>query len=109
MSDNILHLKDADFDKQITEAKGVALVDFWAEWCMPCKMLAPAVEAVARDYAGKIKVAKVEVDEAVETASHFNVMNIPTLIFFKDGKETSRAVGVVSKEEISRRLDALLK
>ncbi len=109
MSDNVLHLKDEDFDKQVIEAKGVVLVDFWAEWCMPCKMLAPAVEAVAKDYAGKIKVAKVEVDEAVETASHFNVMNIPTLIFFKDGKEASRAVGVVSKEEISRRLDALLK
>lgn len=109
MSDSILHLKDADFDKQVIEAKGVALVDFWAEWCMPCKMLAPAVEAVAKDYAGKVKVAKVEVDEAGETASRFNVMNIPTLIFFKDGKEMSRAVGVVSKEEISRRLDALLK
>jgi len=109
MSDNILHLKDADFDKQVIEAKGVALVDFWAEWCMPCKMLAPAVEAVARDYAGKAIFAKVEVDEAGETASRFNVMNIPTLIFFKDGKEASRAVGVVSKEEISRRLDALLK
>lgn len=109
MSDNILHLKDSDFDKQIIEAKGVALVDFWAEWCMPCKMVAPAVEAVAGDYAGKVKVAKVEVDEAGETASRFNVMNIPTLIFFKDGKEMSRAVGVVSKEDISRRLDALLK
>ncbi|MFA6356425.1 MAG: thioredoxin [Candidatus Omnitrophota bacterium] len=109
MSDNILHLKDGDFDKQVIEYKGVALVDFWAEWCMPCKMIAPAIEAAARDYAGKVRVAKVEIDEAGETASRFNVMNIPTLLFFKDGKEASRAVGVISKEEISRRLDALLK
>jgi thioredoxin 1 len=109
MADNILHLKDSDFDKAITEAKGVALVDFWAQWCMPCKMIAPVLEAVANDFAGKVTIAKIEVDEAGETASRFNVMNIPTLIFFKDGKEASRTVGVISKEDITRRLEDLLK
>ena len=109
MAENILYLKDDDFDKEITKAKGVALVDFWAGWCMPCKMIAPTVEAIAKDYTGKVKVAKVEVDEASEVASRFNVMNIPTLIIFKDGKEVSRLVGVTSKEDIANKLDALLK
>lgn len=109
MSENIIHLKDNNFDKEITKAKGVALIDFWAEWCMPCKMIAPAVEAIAKDYSGKVKVAKVEVDGAGEIASRFNVMNIPTLIIFKDGKEAGRVVGVASKDEIAKKLDALLK
>lgn len=109
MAEGILQLKDDNFDREITQAKGVALVDFWAEWCMPCKMVAPAVQAIAKDYAGKVKVAKVEVDEAGETASRFNVMNIPTLIIFKDGKEAVRVVGVTPKEELARKLDALLK
>ena len=109
MAEGILQLKDDNFDKEIVQAKGVALVDFWASWCMPCKMIAPAVEAIAKDYAGKVKVAKVEVDEAGETASRFNVMNIPTLIIFKDGKEAGRVVGVTPKEELARKLDALLR
>ena len=109
MAEEIIHLKDDDFDKEIVKAKGVALVDFWAAWCMPCKMIAPAVEAIARDYSGKVKVAKVEVDEAGGTASRFNVMNIPTLIIFKDGKEAARVVGVTAKEEIAKKLEALLK
>lgn len=109
MAEDLLHLKDDNFDKEIVKAKGVALVDFWAGWCMPCKMIAPTVEAIAKDYAGKVKVAKVEVDEAGETASRFNVMNIPTLILFKDGKEVERIVGVTSKEDIARKLDGLLK
>lgn len=109
MAESILHLKDDNFDKEITKAAGVALVDFWADWCMPCKMIAPTVEEIARDYAGKVKVAKVEVDEAGEVASRFNVMNIPTLIIFKDGEEAGRIVGVASKEDIAKRLDGLLK
>ncbi len=109
MADNILNLKDDNFDREITEAKGVALVDFWAGWCMPCKMVAPTVEAIAKDYAGKVKVAKVEVDEAGEVASRFNVMNIPTLIVFRDGKEVDRIVGVTPREDIAKRLDGLLK
>lgn len=109
MAENILHLKDNDFDKEITKAKGVALVDFWAGWCMPCKMIAPTVEAIAKDYTGKVKVAKVEVDEAGEVTSRFNVMNIPTLIIFKDGKEVNRLVGVTPKEDIANKLDTILK
>ncbi len=109
MAEGILHLDDKSFDKEIANEKTVALVDFWASWCMPCKIIAPVVEEIAKVYAGKVKVAKVEVDEAGETASRFNVMNIPTLILFKDGKERDRIVGVASKEDILRRLEKVLK
>lgn len=109
MSDNILHLSDDTFDKEITQAKGVVLVDFWATWCYPCKMIAPILEEIAKDYFGKIKVGKIEVDEAGAVASRFNVMNIPTLILFKDGKEMERIVGVTSKEDIAMKIDKALK
>jgi thioredoxin 1 len=109
MAENILHLTDETFDKEVAQGSGVALVDFWASWCYPCKMVAPILEAVAKDYSGKIKVGKVEVDEAGATASRFNVMNIPTLIVFKDGKEIERIVGVTSKEDIARKIDKVLK
>lgn len=109
MAESILHLSDGTFEKEVAQAKGVALVDFWASWCYPCKMIAQVLEEIAKDYSGKIKVAKVEVDEAGETASRFNVMNIPTLILFKDGKEIERIVGVTSKEDIARKIDKVLK
>lgn len=109
MSDKILNLKNSNFDKEIIHSKAAALVDFWATWCYPCKMIAPVVEEIAKDYAGKIKVAKVEVDEAAEIASRFNVLNIPTLILFKDGKEAERIVGVTSKEDVARKIDKILK
>lgn len=109
MSKSILHLGDDNFEKEVAQGKGVALVDFWASWCYPCKMIAPVLEEIAKDYSGKIKVAKIEVDEAGETASRFNVMNIPTLILFKDGKEMERIVGVTSKEDIARKIDKVLK
>lgn len=109
MAESILHLSDGTFEKEVAQAKGVALVDFWASWCYPCKMIAPVLEEIAKDYSGKVKVAKVEVDEAGETASRFNVMNIPTLILFKDGKEIERIVGVTSKEDIARKIDKVLK
>ncbi|MDP2943286.1 MAG: thioredoxin [Candidatus Omnitrophota bacterium] len=109
MSESILHLSDESFEKEVAQGKGVALVDFWASWCYPCKMIAPILEDIAKDYSGKIKVGKVEVDEAGATASRFNVMNIPTLILFKDGKEIERIVGVASKEDIARKIDKALK
>jgi len=109
MAENILSLNDETFDKEVAQAQGVALVDFWATWCYPCKMIAPILEEIAKDYSGKIKVGKVEVDEAGAIASRFNVMNIPTLIFFKDGKEIERIVGVTTKEDIARKIDKVIK
>lgn len=109
MTDSILHLKGDTFDKEVMESKIPVIVDFWASWCHPCMMIAPVVEELSRDYAGRVKVAKVEVDEAAEISSRFNVMNIPTLIIFRDGKETDRIIGVSSKDEIIRRLEKILK
>jgi thioredoxin 1 len=88
-----IHLNKEGFDKAMAQG-GVALVDFWATWCGPCKMLAPAIEALSEKYDGKALVGKVDVDDQPELAAQFGVMSIPTVILFKDGEEVSRTVGV---------------
>ncbi len=90
----------ADFEKK------VVLIDFWAEWCAPCRMLAPAVDAVAQEYKGKAVVGKVDIDSQVELAQKFGVMSIPTLILFKNGEVVGKSVGVVPKEKITAMIDA---
>lgn len=100
MSDNILHLKDGDFDKQVIEYKGVALVDFWAEWCMPCKMIGPSVAQLAETWKGKVKVGKVNVDDEGQLASNYGIISIPSLIVFKDGQPVRQKVGALPKHEI---------
>ena len=89
----LVHFKQADFDAAVNAAP-LAVVDFWADWCGPCKMLAPTVEKLAADYEGKVLVGKVNVDEEPELARRFAVMSIPTLIAFKDGKLIEKRVGV---------------
>ncbi len=100
-------INDANFDKEINTNVPV-LVDFWAEWCGPCKKLGPIVEEVAKDYQGKAKVMKLNVDENMETAQKFQVMSIPTLIFFKQGKAVDQIVGAVPKNVIESKLAGLL-
>ena len=93
-------VNDENFKKEVLESELPCLVDFWAEWCMPCRMVAPTVEAIAKEYKGKLKVCKLNVDEASKTASTYGIMSIPTLAFFKNGKVADKVVGVVSKKEL---------
>ncbi len=100
-------LTDATFGTEIEAHRGLAVVDFWAAWCGPCRMIAPMLEQLAVELAGKVKVAKLDVDGFPETAESFGVRAIPTLLVFRDGKLVDRVVGVVPKHELSRRLEAI--
>jgi len=93
-------VNDENFKKEVLESELPCLVDFWAEWCMPCRMVAPTVEAIAKEYKSKVKVCKLNVDEASKTASTYGIMSIPTLVIFKNGKVADKVVGVVSKKEL---------
>lgn len=96
----MLEITSGNFDKEVKSSKEPVLIDFWAPWCMPCKMIAPAVEAVASDMKGRVKVCKSNVDESPELATQLSILNIPTLVLFKNGSEVTRIVGVNSKEAI---------
>ena len=102
---NIVELSDQNFDTEVLHSSVPVMVDFWAEWCGPCKMLAPTVEAVANEYAGKVKVAKLNVDDNVSTASRYNIRGIPTLLVFKDGQIKEQLVGTQPKSAIEKALN----
>jgi len=93
-------VNDENFKKEVLESELPCLVDFWADWCMPCRMVAPTVEAIAKEYKSKVKVCKLNVDEAPKTASTYGIMSIPTLAIFKNGKIADKVIGVVSKSEL---------
>ncbi|EIZ4622449.1 thioredoxin [Staphylococcus pseudintermedius] len=99
----IIEVKDSNFDEQIQS--GVKLVDFWATWCGPCKMIAPVLEDLAVDYEGKADILKLDVDQNQATATKFEVMSIPTLIVFKDGQPVDKVVGFQPKENLAQVLD----
>ncbi len=100
MAENIITVSDDTFDEEVTAASMPVLVDFWAEWCGPCKIVAPVLEEIADDKEGRLKVAKLNVDDNPRTAQRFGVMSIPTLLLFKDGEPASRIVGARSKNQI---------
>lgn len=104
----MLELTKDNFKEEVLDSDKPVLVDFWATWCMPCKMIAPIVNEISNEYNGKCKVAKLNIDDAMEIATKFGVMNIPTIILFKDGKEFTRIVGVASKESILKKIEGAL-
>ena len=108
MADNIAHLTDANFNEEVKGSDEPVLVDFWAEWCGPCKMIAPILEEIATEQAGKIKIVKLNVDDAPQTAQQFQVMSIPTLILFKDGEIQKRVVGARGKGQLLEEISAFL-
>jgi len=108
VSHNTLELTSQNFDKEVTKSSVPVLADFWADWCGPCKALTPVIEEIAKESAGKFKVVKVNVDDSPQLATKWDVMNIPTLILFKSGKEAQRLVGYMSKTKILAAINSAL-
>jgi thioredoxin 1 len=108
VSDKVVHLTNASFEAEVLRASGPVLVDFWATWCPPCRMIAPAISALAGEYEGRAKVAKLDVDEAPEVAERFGIQSIPTLLVFKDGRVVDQRVGALPQSEMARMLDGHL-
>jgi len=104
----VLEVTDQTFEQEVIKADQPVLVDLWAPWCGPCRMVGPVVERLAEKYQGKFKFCKINVDQNQKTASSYNVMSIPTLIFFKDGKAVDTVVGAVPESVLQQRLDKLL-
>jgi thioredoxin 1 len=104
-----VQLSDSGFEKDVLKSSKPVLVDFWAPWCGPCRMLGPIVEEIAKEYAGKVVVGKMNTDENPDTASRYNISAIPTMLLFKGGQVVEQMVGVHSKKDIKEKLDALLK
>ena len=105
MSGNVVNVTDVSFETDVLQSGVPVLVDFWASWCGPCKMVGPIVEELADDFAGKVKVCKLNVDENTKTAQAYGVMSIPTLILFKNGKEVDRVVGFRTKADLAELLE----
>ena len=108
MSDKIVHLSDNSFDTDVLKAEGPIVVDFWAEWCGPCKMIAPILDEIATEYEGKLTIAKLNIDENPATAPKFGIRGIPTLLLFKNGAVAATKVGALSKTQLKEFLDANL-
>ena len=108
MAEHIVTLSDATFDESVGSAETPIVVDFWAEWCGPCKMIAPALEEIANEQSGRIRIAKLNVDDNPDTARRFDVMSIPTLLVFQDGSPVKRLVGAKGKGQLLQDLSEFI-
>ncbi len=106
MSDSVLHVSDSEFNETVIKASGPVLVDYWAEWCGPCKMIAPVLDAIAAEYAGKVTVVKINIDDNPVIPAYYNVRGIPTLMLFKGGELEATKVGALTKVELAKFLDS---
>jgi len=107
MADSTLHLTETTFDTEIKSHPEVLMVDFWAEWCQPCRAIAPALEELAQESKGSVSLAKVNVDDNPQLAARYGVRSIPTILFMKDGKVMDQVIGAVPKSQMKKKLDAL--
>ncbi|MBF4987865.1 thioredoxin TrxA [Methylophilus sp. 14] len=106
MSDNITHLSDASFEQEVLQSPVPVLVDYWAEWCGPCKMIAPILDDISKEYAGRLKVAKLNIDDNQNTPPKYGIRGIPTLMLFKNGNVEATKVGALSKSQLSAFIDS---
>jgi len=108
-SNKIVQVSDADFDQKVVKSQGLIIVDFWAEWCAPCRMIAPVLEELADEYSGKVTIAKLNVDENPRTAARFGIRSIPTLLLFKGGERVDQVIGAVPRGVIQSKIGAHLE
>lgn len=108
MAEGVVNVTSATWEDEVIKNSGLVMVDFWAAWCGPCRIIAPTVEDIAKEYSGKIKVAKLNTDENPDVASRYKIMGIPTLIFFKNGERVDQVVGAVPKPQLKSKIDSLL-
>jgi thioredoxin 1 len=106
MSDNIIHLSDDSFEQDVLQSSVPVLVDYWAEWCGPCKMIAPILDEISKEYAGRIKVAKLNIDDNQQTPPKYGIRGIPTLMLFKNGNVEATKVGALSKSQLTAFIDS---
>ncbi len=108
MAEGVIILTSNTWEQEVLKSNGLVVVDFWAAWCGPCRMVAPTIEELAKEYAGRVKIGKLNTDENADIASKYKIMGIPTIMFFKDGEKVDQIVGAVPKQQIKAKIDSLL-